>query len=148
MGTGLASSRTNPARVLVRISRILGKLTAGSEQNSSLRIALKKQLIDLKPDCGLFPRLLSIPYATPWPSEVSNFEQTDTAKERRLVSGSGHEVAHVDTDQSWLYAKEAVLSAAAAKTDGDRQGLLELARTWTQAALHVRSSSADPDCAV
>jgi hypothetical protein len=27
---------------------------------------------------------------------VCNFEQTDAAKERRLVSGSGHEVAHVD----------------------------------------------------
>jgi len=79
---------------------------------------------------------------------MSNFDQTATAQGRTLMPGSGHEVAHVDTDQSWLYAKEAVLSAAAAKTDGDRQGLLELARTWTQAALHVRSSSADPDCAV
>jgi hypothetical protein len=39
------------------------------------------------------------------------------------------------TDQFWQYAKEAMLSAAAAKTDKDRQGLLELARTWTQAAL-------------
>jgi hypothetical protein len=49
------------------------------------------------------------------------------------------------TDQFWQYAKEAALSAATAKTDDDRQNLLELARTWTQAALQERSSSADPD---
>jgi hypothetical protein len=44
------------------------------------------------------------------------------------------------TDQYWQYAKEAILSACDAKTDGDRQGLLELARTWTQAALVERQS--------
>jgi hypothetical protein len=42
------------------------------------------------------------------------------------------------TDQFWQYAKEALLSAAAAKTDEDRQSLLDLARTWTQAALQER----------
>jgi hypothetical protein len=42
------------------------------------------------------------------------------------------------TDQFWQYAKEAILSADAAKTDEDRQSLLELARTWTQAALQER----------
>jgi len=41
-------------------------------------------------------------------------------------------------DQFWQYAKEAILSAAAAKTDDDRQSLLELAQTWTQAALQER----------
>jgi hypothetical protein len=41
-------------------------------------------------------------------------------------------------DQFRQYAKEAILSACAAKTDEDRQGLLELARTWMQAALQVR----------
>jgi hypothetical protein len=44
------------------------------------------------------------------------------------------------TDQFWQYAKEAVLSASYAKTDEDRQGLLDLARTWTQAALMERQS--------
>ena len=39
------------------------------------------------------------------------------------------------TDQFWQYAKEAILSAHDAKTDEDRQRPLELARTWTQAAL-------------
>jgi hypothetical protein len=39
------------------------------------------------------------------------------------------------TDQFWEYAKEAIISAAAAETDEDRQGLLELSRTWTRAAL-------------
>ena len=49
------------------------------------------------------------------------------------------------TDQYWQYAKEAILSAYDAKTDDDRQGLLELARTWTQAALQERASSVDHD---
>jgi hypothetical protein len=45
------------------------------------------------------------------------------------------------TEEFWQYAKEAVLSAAAAKTDDDRQDLLELARTWTQAALQARETA-------
>jgi hypothetical protein len=44
------------------------------------------------------------------------------------------------TDQFWQYAKEAMLSACDAKTDDDRQGQLELARTWTHAALVERQS--------
>ena len=32
------------------------------------------------------------------------------------------------TDQFWQYAKETILSACYAKTDEDKQGLLELAR--------------------
>jgi len=47
------------------------------------------------------------------------------------------------TDQFWQYAKEAVVSASCAETVEDRQGLLELARTWTQAALLERASSVD-----
>jgi hypothetical protein len=42
------------------------------------------------------------------------------------------------TDQFWQYAKETILSVAAAKTDEDKQGLLELAQTWTRAALLER----------
>jgi hypothetical protein len=48
-------------------------------------------------------------------------------------------------DQFWQYAKEAILSASGANTDEDRQGLLELARTWTQAALLARGSSVERD---
>jgi hypothetical protein len=44
------------------------------------------------------------------------------------------------TDQFWQYANEAVLSACYAKTGDDKQDLLELARTWTQAALLERAS--------
>ena len=44
------------------------------------------------------------------------------------------------TDQFWEYAKEAMLSACDAKTAEDREGLLELARTWTLAALEERQS--------
>jgi hypothetical protein len=45
-----------------------------------------------------------------------------------------------ETDQYWQYAKEALLSACYAKTDEDKQDLLDLARTWTQAALQQRQS--------
>jgi len=44
------------------------------------------------------------------------------------------------TDQFWQYAKEAILSADDARTDKDKEDLLELARTWTQAALQERRS--------
>jgi len=44
------------------------------------------------------------------------------------------------TDQFWQYAKEAILAASDAKTDENKQGLLELARIWTQAALLERAS--------
>jgi hypothetical protein len=47
------------------------------------------------------------------------------------------------TDEFWLYAKEAILSASYAKTDDERQGLLDLARTWTQAALIGRHAQAE-----
>jgi hypothetical protein len=43
-----------------------------------------------------------------------------------------------ETDQYWQYAKEAMLSVCYAKTVEDKQGLLELARTWTQAAIQQR----------
>ena len=46
-------------------------------------------------------------------------------------------------DEFWQYAKEAMLSASRAKNDDERQGLLELARTWTQAALVERHLLAD-----
>jgi hypothetical protein len=78
---------------------------------------------------------------------VSNFEHTATAKERMRGSGMlGHgRVLMSIIDQFWQYAKEAILSASYAKTDEDRQDLLELARTWTQAALLERASSSHHD---
>jgi hypothetical protein len=50
-----------------------------------------------------------------------------------------------NTDEFWQYAKEAVLSASYAKTDDERQSLLDLAQTWTQAALIGRHLLADYD---
>ena len=47
------------------------------------------------------------------------------------------------TDEFWLYAKEAMLSASYAKTDDERRGLLDLARTWTQAALIGRHAQVE-----
>jgi hypothetical protein len=46
-------------------------------------------------------------------------------------------------DQFWQYAKEAILSAYGAKTERDRQDFIDLARTWTQAALLERRSPVD-----
>jgi hypothetical protein len=42
-----------------------------------------------------------------------------------------------ETDQFWEYAKEAMLLACDAKTAKDKQDLLELSGTWTQAAQRV-----------
>ena len=44
-----------------------------------------------------------------------------------------------ETDEFWQYAREAMLSVRYAKTDEERQHLIELARTWTQAALQGRA---------
>ena len=53
---------------------------------------------------------------------------------------AGHrKVLMSETDQFWEYAKEAMLLACDAKTAKDKQDLLELAGTWTQAALQSRS---------
>ena len=49
------------------------------------------------------------------------------------------------TEQFWQYANEAILSASYAKSDDERQDLLDLARTWTQAALMARHAQVDPD---
>jgi hypothetical protein len=49
------------------------------------------------------------------------------------------------TDEFWQYAKEAIVSASRAETDDEKQGLLDLARTWTQAALVERHLLADYD---
>jgi hypothetical protein len=50
-----------------------------------------------------------------------------------------------ETNEFWQYAKEATLSASRAKTDDERQGLLDLARTWTQAELVERQLLVDYD---
>jgi hypothetical protein len=77
--------------------------------------------------------------------QVSNFDLTTPTKERmRLLGCRAREGSMSKTDQFWQYAKEAILSAAAAKTDEDRQGLLDLARTWTQAAIQERTDHDGP----
>jgi hypothetical protein len=48
-----------------------------------------------------------------------------------------------ETDQFWQYAYEAVLAAYYADSDDEKQGLLYLARTWTQAALIERRTQVD-----
>jgi hypothetical protein len=60
------------------------------------------------------------------------------------VSGND-EFAMSKKDEFWQYAKEAILSASRAETDDERQGFLELAGTWTQAALVERHLLADYD---
>jgi hypothetical protein len=48
-----------------------------------------------------------------------------------------------ETDQFWRYANEAVLAAYYAESDDEMQELLDLARTWTQAALVERRTQVD-----
>jgi hypothetical protein len=50
--------------------------------------------------------------------------------------------------QFWKYAREAIFSACDAETERDRRDFLELARTWTQAALVERRSLAGRDTTV
>ena len=49
------------------------------------------------------------------------------------------------TNEFWQFAKEAILSAYYADSAEERQGLLDLAGTWTQAALVERHLLADYD---
>jgi hypothetical protein len=72
---------------------------------------------------------------------MSNFDQTPTGKEYRLVLGfGGRGLSMPLRNQFWQYAREAIISAADAKTDEEKHVLLDLARIWTQAALVVRRS--------
>jgi hypothetical protein len=48
-----------------------------------------------------------------------------------------------ETDQFWQYAYEAVLAAYYADSDDEKQGLLNLVRSWTQAALVERRTQVD-----
>ena len=48
-------------------------------------------------------------------------------------------------DQFWQFAREVMLIACNADTDEQKQDLLNLARTWTQAALLERASSGGHD---
>jgi hypothetical protein len=47
--------------------------------------------------------------------------------------------------QFWQYAEEAMLSARYAKTDTDKRAMLDLARTWSQAALQSEGTVVVPD---
>ena len=73
---------------------------------------------------------------------MCNFAQAATPEDGSLRLGcvGVAEGAMSKTDEFWQYAKEAILSASFAKSDDERQGLLDLARTWTQAALVERQT--------
>jgi hypothetical protein len=45
------------------------------------------------------------------------------------------------TDQFWQYVEEAMRSAYQAKTDKDKQAMLDLAHIWAQAALQSESNA-------
>lgn len=45
------------------------------------------------------------------------------------------------TSEFWQYAEETILCADHAQSDEERQALLDLAQTWTQAALKERHTS-------
>jgi hypothetical protein len=68
-----------------------------------------------------------------------------TRSARRYRDVGTPKVPYADNRSVRQYAKEALLSAGEAKTEDDRQSFLELARTWTQAALAERRSPIDHD---
>ena len=71
---------------------------------------------------------------------MSNFDQTATTKERIRVLGSWvTESGRCQIQISSGNTLKRRSSASYAKTDEDREGLLELARTWTRAALRGAS---------
>jgi hypothetical protein len=47
-----------------------------------------------------------------------------------------------NASEFWRYAEEAMLSARQCKTDSERLAQLNLAHTWTQAALHSEETGA------
>ena len=79
---------------------------------------------------------------------MSNFDRTGTAKERTVGNGIGaRRLPMPKTDEFWQYAKEALLSASSAESDDNKKGLLELAQTWTRAAILERQLPAKPTAA-
>jgi hypothetical protein len=49
-----------------------------------------------------------------------------------------------NTDEFWQYAKEALLLALSAESEDDRKSLMELAHTWTRAAILERQMPDQP----
>ena len=47
-----------------------------------------------------------------------------------------------DSDEFHQYARECLASAADATTEAERKALLQMARTWTQAAMQIEATSA------
>ena len=75
---------------------------------------------------------------------MSDFDQTLHSLRRHAAEVSGTRGCVMSKiNEFWQYAKEAVLSARDAKSKEERQALLHLARTWTQAALMERRAQAN-----
>ena len=51
-----------------------------------------------------------------------------------------------NASEFWRYAEEAMLSARQCKTDNEKQAQLDLAHTWTQAALRSESDGTTNYC--
>jgi hypothetical protein len=68
---------------------------------------------------------------------VSNFAQTAAGNGRRLGSSGGvvRRVAMSKAEGFRQYAEEAVRWARKSKTEQEKQALMDLACTWTQAAV-------------
>lgn len=61
------------------------------------------------------------------------------------VVGTHGECVMSKTNEFWNYAEEATLWACRATSEDERQALVDLARTWTQAALAERHARIDAD---
>jgi hypothetical protein len=82
---------------------------------------------------------------------ASNFAQTSAVNGRKLPLLRGlvaQECAVSKADQFRQYAEEAMRWAYQSKTEKDKQTLIDLAGTWTQAAVqseHIFGNSSPPE---
>jgi hypothetical protein len=81
----------------------------------------------------LTPDFEVIPFDQTGPSEQPRLPNRETVKRQRPCSRE-HQIEQ-RSDQYWQYANEAMRRALESKTELEERALLNLARTWTLAAL-------------
>jgi hypothetical protein len=77
-------------------------------------------------------------------AQIASVNQSKLHKQRGALSGR---LTMPKSDQFQQYADEAVRWACRAKTEKEKQAYMDLARTWTRAALqskHVFGAADDP----
>jgi hypothetical protein len=71
---------------------------------------------------------------------VSSFAQTSAVNRRRLRNGVVTEGGNAKAEQFRQYAQEAMRRAYQSETQKEKEALIELAYTWTRAAMQSESA--------